>query len=338
MTGVLDWEMATVGDPLMDLGGALAYWVEPGDDEFFQQFRRQPSTTPGMWTRWEVVEHYARRTGLDGHAGAVAVLRGVRAVPARGDRPADLVPLRPRPDPQRGVRRLRPGGRVPRAALPPASSGSDVGQVLLVRHGQASWGAADYDVLSPLGERQAAATGAFLAGVRPDAVVHGADAAPAADGRADGRGGRLEPRRPRSTGAGTRWTTSRCWPPRSRHSPGTSTASRTRTSSRPGSRRPPAAGCPARTTASTPSRGRSSATASSRASTPWATAPPWWSRPAARSPSSSRTCSSRRRPTSASPPSSSTRRSPRSWSGRRGHTLVSFNEHGHLPGDLLTYR
>ena len=64
VTGVLDWEMATVGDPLMDLGGALAYWVEPGDDEFFQQFRRQPSTTPGMWTRWEVVDHYARRTGL----------------------------------------------------------------------------------------------------------------------------------------------------------------------------------------------------------------------------------------------------------------------------------
>ncbi len=65
VTGVLDWEMATVGDPLMDLGGALAYWVEPADDEFFQQFRRQPSTTPGMWTRWEIVEHYARRTGLE---------------------------------------------------------------------------------------------------------------------------------------------------------------------------------------------------------------------------------------------------------------------------------
>ena len=51
VVGVLDWEMATVGDPLMDLGGALAYWVEPDDDEFFQQFRRQPTTTPGMWTR-----------------------------------------------------------------------------------------------------------------------------------------------------------------------------------------------------------------------------------------------------------------------------------------------
>ena len=40
-----------------------------------------------------------------------------------------------------------------------------MGQILLVRHGQASWGAADYDVLSPLGERQAAALGACLAGV-----------------------------------------------------------------------------------------------------------------------------------------------------------------------------
>jgi aminoglycoside phosphotransferase (APT) family kinase protein len=64
VTGVLDWEMATVGDPLMDLGGALAYWVQADDDEFFQQFRRQPSSTPGMWTRWEIVEHYADRTGL----------------------------------------------------------------------------------------------------------------------------------------------------------------------------------------------------------------------------------------------------------------------------------
>ena len=49
-----------------------------------------------------------------------------------------------------------------------------MGQILLVRHGQASWGAADYDVLSPLGERQAAALGACLAGVPVEAVVHGA--------------------------------------------------------------------------------------------------------------------------------------------------------------------
>ncbi|MBB6628076.1 phosphotransferase family protein [Nocardioides sp. KIGAM211] len=61
--GVLDWEMATVGDPLTDLGGMLSYWVEAGDDEFFQMFRRQPSTEPGMWTRQEFVERYCARTG-----------------------------------------------------------------------------------------------------------------------------------------------------------------------------------------------------------------------------------------------------------------------------------
>ncbi|MBB1048823.1 phosphotransferase family protein, partial [Dietzia cercidiphylli] len=38
--GVLDWEMATVGDPLMDLGSALAYWVEDGDGPVFKAFRR----------------------------------------------------------------------------------------------------------------------------------------------------------------------------------------------------------------------------------------------------------------------------------------------------------
>lgn len=61
--GVLDWEMATLGDPLMDLGGAMAYWIQADDDEHFRQFRRQPSDLPGMLTRWEMVEHYAQRTG-----------------------------------------------------------------------------------------------------------------------------------------------------------------------------------------------------------------------------------------------------------------------------------
>jgi aminoglycoside phosphotransferase (APT) family kinase protein len=65
VVGVLDWEMATVGDPLMDLGGMLSYWVEAGDDDFFQMFRRQPTTAPGMWTRAEVVQHYCERMGFD---------------------------------------------------------------------------------------------------------------------------------------------------------------------------------------------------------------------------------------------------------------------------------
>ncbi|MGN6577126.1 MAG: phosphotransferase family protein [Nocardioides sp.] len=61
--GVLDWEMATLGDPFMDLGGAMAYWIQADDDEHFRRFRRQPSDLPGMLTRWEMVEHYAARTG-----------------------------------------------------------------------------------------------------------------------------------------------------------------------------------------------------------------------------------------------------------------------------------
>ena len=61
---VLDWEMATVGDPLMDLGASLAYWVQADDDPVFQMFRRQPSNLPGMPTRDEVVTHYLDRTGL----------------------------------------------------------------------------------------------------------------------------------------------------------------------------------------------------------------------------------------------------------------------------------
>jgi aminoglycoside phosphotransferase (APT) family kinase protein len=64
VTGVLDWEMATVGDPLMDLAGALAYWIQDDDDTFFAGFRRQPTTAPGMWSRQRVVEWYAERRGL----------------------------------------------------------------------------------------------------------------------------------------------------------------------------------------------------------------------------------------------------------------------------------
>lgn len=64
IVGVLDWEMATIGDPLMDLGNMLAYWVEPGDDDFFQKTRCQPTHLPGMFSRDEVRDYYARKTGL----------------------------------------------------------------------------------------------------------------------------------------------------------------------------------------------------------------------------------------------------------------------------------
>ena len=64
VVGVLDWEMATLGDPLMDLGGDLAFWVEAGDDEEFQLFRRVPTHLPGMISRAEFVERYCERMGF----------------------------------------------------------------------------------------------------------------------------------------------------------------------------------------------------------------------------------------------------------------------------------
>lgn len=65
IVGVLDWELATVGDPLMDLGSSLAYWVQVDDDPVFQSFRRQPTHETGMPTRHQVVAYYGERTGMD---------------------------------------------------------------------------------------------------------------------------------------------------------------------------------------------------------------------------------------------------------------------------------
>lgn len=65
IVGVLDWEMATLGDPLMDLGGSLAYWVQADDDTVFRALRRQPSDAEGMLTRAEIIDYYASKTGLD---------------------------------------------------------------------------------------------------------------------------------------------------------------------------------------------------------------------------------------------------------------------------------
>jgi aminoglycoside phosphotransferase (APT) family kinase protein len=64
IVGVLDWEMATLGDPLMDLGNALAYWVQADDGLVMRGTRRQPTDVPGMMRREEVVEYYLDRTGL----------------------------------------------------------------------------------------------------------------------------------------------------------------------------------------------------------------------------------------------------------------------------------
>lgn len=61
--GVLDWEMATIGDPLMDLGNSLAYWIQADDEAPFKMLRRQPTHQSGMLTRDEVVTYYAQQSG-----------------------------------------------------------------------------------------------------------------------------------------------------------------------------------------------------------------------------------------------------------------------------------
>ncbi|WP_409329215.1 phosphotransferase family protein [Trujillonella humicola] len=61
--GLLDWELATVGDPLMDLAGSLGYWIQADDGRLLQAFRRQPTHLPGMLTREQVVARYCARTG-----------------------------------------------------------------------------------------------------------------------------------------------------------------------------------------------------------------------------------------------------------------------------------
>ncbi len=61
--GILDWEMTTYGDPLMDLGNSLAYWVEKDDPEEIQMMRTMPTNMPGALTRREILDYYEKKTG-----------------------------------------------------------------------------------------------------------------------------------------------------------------------------------------------------------------------------------------------------------------------------------
>ena len=62
---VLDWEMCTLGDPLTDLGTALAYWIDPDDPPEMQMVRWGPTIVPGMLRRAELAQRYAQETGRD---------------------------------------------------------------------------------------------------------------------------------------------------------------------------------------------------------------------------------------------------------------------------------
>jgi aminoglycoside phosphotransferase (APT) family kinase protein len=65
IVAVLDWEMATVGDPLMDLGTSLGYWMDPDDAPELKLLPAGPTTLAGNLSRAAVVERYAARSGRD---------------------------------------------------------------------------------------------------------------------------------------------------------------------------------------------------------------------------------------------------------------------------------
>ena len=64
-TAVLDWDMATRGDPLFDLATLLSYWTEAGDPASMQALGQMPTAQPGFWTRGQVLSAYAAQTGRD---------------------------------------------------------------------------------------------------------------------------------------------------------------------------------------------------------------------------------------------------------------------------------
>jgi aminoglycoside phosphotransferase (APT) family kinase protein len=59
---VLDWEMATLGDPLMDLGTTLGYWIDPDDPPELRAFGFGPTYLPGNLNRQQLIQRYANAT------------------------------------------------------------------------------------------------------------------------------------------------------------------------------------------------------------------------------------------------------------------------------------
>jgi len=63
ISAVLDWEMCTLGDPLMDLGTSLGYWSMHSDGDLIRQGIPSPTVMPGNPGRTEIVELYAQKSG-----------------------------------------------------------------------------------------------------------------------------------------------------------------------------------------------------------------------------------------------------------------------------------
>lgn len=70
VVAVLDWEMCTVGDPLVDIGALLAYWPEPGEERVPGIESVSVHSLPEFVSRRELLQLYARKSGRD--VGAIA--------------------------------------------------------------------------------------------------------------------------------------------------------------------------------------------------------------------------------------------------------------------------
>ena len=63
VVAVFDWDMCTLGDPLADLGALLTYWTEPSDPPYLQATAMMPLGNQGFFSREELVNRYAARSG-----------------------------------------------------------------------------------------------------------------------------------------------------------------------------------------------------------------------------------------------------------------------------------
>jgi aminoglycoside phosphotransferase (APT) family kinase protein len=63
VAAVFDWELATLGDPLSDLGWLIGTWERPGDD--YPPLTAGPSAEPGFAEREALIARYAAKSGRD---------------------------------------------------------------------------------------------------------------------------------------------------------------------------------------------------------------------------------------------------------------------------------
>jgi aminoglycoside phosphotransferase (APT) family kinase protein len=106
---VIDWEMAAIGDPWLDLGSALAYWTEAGDDAVLVEHALGPTHLPGAPSRADVAERYALARGSEsrslpwyvavGLVRLVVVLQQLQARSLRAGGPAASDPRLARIEP-----------------------------------------------------------------------------------------------------------------------------------------------------------------------------------------------------------------------------------------------